>query len=113
MKKMITAAIAAAMIAMVGGIQAAGKKAEGKSAKSAKECAINGGCTKALNLTAAQKKQVSALKGACGEIGCKVSAGKKLASGMNKILTADQLTACKAACDKAGVKCLFAPTKDS
>jgi uncharacterized protein HemX len=67
-----------------------------------------------LNLTDEQKAKLAALKAECDKQACSVTGRQKYWKGVKEILTPAQLEACRAECEKAGIKdCPIARTAET
>lgn len=108
MKRIVCMAVAGAIMlagSMVhaGSACCASKKDARTDAKADKaEKAVGcGDVLSKLNLTDNQKKKVEALKADCDKESCTEATQAKFIKGLKEILTADQLSQCKAECEKA------------
>ena len=121
MSKFVLAAMVLVLALANGSVSYAGESCCGAAAKgearamSAAVC--QGACSNAmskLTLTDEQKVKIAALQAECPKDKCNKAAADKFMSGMEKVLTAEQMVAFKAACEAEVAKAkALCPTKEN
>jgi Spy/CpxP family protein refolding chaperone len=100
MKRLFAFLVAAAVVAGAASVYAGGACcAAGKDKKTA---SAKADCFAKLNLTDEQKAKLATLKAECDKTECTQTSHEKFMSGVKEILTAEQLTAWQADCEKMG-----------
>ncbi len=102
MKKIIAMWVAAAVLAGVASLHAQ-SGCPSCAAGAAKSCPMSGKSDLAakLNLTDEQKAKITALREECAKAGATKDACEKCMKSIESVLTPEQLTQWKAACEKA------------